>query len=116
MEQSIALMELKTRQRPDDKKFVGKPNERRDARKRIRTRPWDNCWFSNKPYMIALTIEEAIKVDPRYLLWCYDNLESIKWSTHTIKLFEKVKSDPITTRLITNQSDKDCHQSLMDNC
>ena len=116
MERSIDILDLKTKQRPDDKKFVGKPNERRDANKRVRTRPWDNCWFSNKPHIIALTIEEAIKRYPSYLVWCYTNLPAIKWSTHTIKLFEAIKNDTVTNRLITNQLDKACYESLLDNC
>lgn len=83
------LQEFKQYHRPDDKKFYGKPNER-TGYKRVRTRPWDNCWFSNRPEIIILTVEEAINKHRSYMLWCYANL-NIKWSVHTIKLFDKVK-------------------------
>lgn len=86
------LITLKKSHRPDYKIFDGMPNERisvitRDETRR-RTRPWDYCWFSNKPHIITLTVEEALNKYPSYILWCYDNL-NIKWSTHTIKLFNK---------------------------
>jgi len=82
---------LKDSHRPNQKSFYGqKPNEYYHASRRVRTRPWDNCWFSNKPEIINLTVEEAINKHPKYMLWCYQNL-NIKWSTHTIKLFDKIK-------------------------
>jgi len=83
------IVKLKRASLPDKQQFPGKLNERNTAdEKRKLTRPWDNCWFSNKPHIIALTVEEAIEKYPDYILWCYKNL-SIKWSTHTIKLFNK---------------------------
>jgi hypothetical protein len=85
------LINLKESQRPENKMFIGK-NERYTTAKgmetRKLTRPWDYCWFSNKPHIIELTVEEAIAKYPQYILWCYNNL-SIKWSMHTIKLFNK---------------------------
>ena len=82
------LEELKDSQRPSEKKFPGKPNERNvEGEYRLRTRPWDNCWFSRKPHIISLTVEQALNQYPNYILWCYKNL-SIKWSVHTVKLIE----------------------------
>ena len=81
---------LKDSHRPNQKAFYDKPNEFSYPCNRVRTRPWDNCWFSNKPEIINLTVEEAIKQHPKYMLWCYANL-NIKWSTHTIKLFDKIQ-------------------------
>jgi hypothetical protein len=83
------IVKLKRVSLPDKQKFPGKLNERNVSNeKRKLTRPWDMCWFSNKPHIISLTVEEAIEKYPDYMLWCYKNL-SIKWSTHTIKLFNK---------------------------
>ena len=74
---------------PSNKYFPNMPNEREleEYQKRRRTRPWDNCWFSNKPHIIILTVEEALNKYPDYILWCYKKLK-IEWSTHTIKLIE----------------------------
>ena len=83
------VQQLKDNHRPYMKSFKGKPNERTDCIRR-RTRPWDNCWFSNKPHIISLTVEQAIKAYPSYMLWCYSNLR-INWSVHTIKLFDQIK-------------------------
>jgi hypothetical protein len=83
-------VKLKRQSLPEKQQFPGKLNERNTVNeKRKLTRPWDNCWFSNKPHIITLTVEDAIKKHPQYMLWCYKNL-SIKWSTHTIKLFEQL--------------------------
>ena len=83
------IQNLKKRHRPEMKSFEGKPHER-SCLKRKRTRPWDNCWFSNKPHIISLTVEQAIKAYPSYMLWCYANLR-ISWSVHTVKLFDQIK-------------------------
>jgi hypothetical protein len=79
--------------RPENKKVYDKPNDTGNYGTRRRTRPWDNCWFSNKPHIINLTVEEAICQYPDYILWCYKNL-SIKWSVHTIKLIEASMNRP----------------------
>jgi hypothetical protein len=84
------LRQFKNAHRPESKRFEGKLNERdTTSESRRRSRPWDNCWFSNKPHIISLTIEEAISKHPDYMLWCYKNL-SIKWSVHTVRLFDKM--------------------------
>lgn len=87
---------LKHSHRPENKSFPDMPNERKwtwNDETRRRTRPWDQCWFSNKPHIISLTVEQAIVQYPDYILWCYTNL-SIKWSTHTIKLLDALKYRP----------------------
>jgi hypothetical protein len=87
------ILKIKESHRPEEKSFAGKLNERNvSGETRKRTRPWDNCWFSNKPHIIILTVEEAYKRYPSYILWCYKNL-SIKWSVHTIKMFESGNTD-----------------------
>lgn len=88
---SPRIQAMKLHHRPENKRFYEKPNEHLLAETRKRTRPWDNCWFSNKPHIILLTVEQAIERHPQYMLWCYNNL-NIKWSVHTVKLFEKIKS------------------------
>jgi hypothetical protein len=52
-------------------------------RKRHRTMLYDKCWFSNKPHIIVLTVEECIKKHPDYMRWIYKNLK-INWSMHVI--------------------------------
>jgi hypothetical protein len=84
----VSVVHLKAAQRPEKKVFVGKPHDSLNGTRR-RTRPWDNCWFSNKPQYIQLTVEEVFKINPSYILWCYDNLTSIKWSVHTMKMINK---------------------------
>lgn len=84
------IVRLKTKNRPENKEFFEKPYERL-CEKRKRTRPWDNCWFSNKPHIINLTVEQAIKQHPKYMLWCYENLKHIQWSVFTVKMFEDLK-------------------------
>ena len=82
------IQKLKAKHRPEEKEFPSMPNERVVYNEtRRRTRPWDNCWFSNKPEYIIHTVEEVFKMNPSYLQWCYNNL-SIKWSQHTIKMFQ----------------------------
>jgi hypothetical protein len=88
------IQQLKHSHRPENKDFNGLPNERDTLwETRRRTRPWDNCWFSNKPHIISLTIEQAVRQYPDYMFWCYKNLQ-IKWSTHTIKLFDSINNRP----------------------
>lgn len=82
------IRKMKRAQRPENKSFVDKPHERDSfGGERRSTRPWDNCWFSNKPHIINLTVEEAINQYPNYIMWCYKNLR-IKWSVYTIRLIE----------------------------
>ena len=81
------LYYYKQSHRPENKEFYDKPHDTGWYGTRRRTRPWDNCWFSNKPDIINLTVEEAINKHPNYIYWCYKNL-SINWSVHTIKLIE----------------------------
>jgi len=98
---STYLINLKNSHRPENKIFDGLPNERYSANmyeNRRRTRPWDNCWFSNKPDVIVLTVEQAIRQYPDYMQWCYNNLE-IKWSVHTIKLFKAHQPKQVLGRL-----------------
>ena len=83
------LQLLKHSNRPEYKNFYDKPHDTGWYGTRRRTRPWDNCWFSNKPHIISLTVEEAVNQFPDYMLWCYNNL-NIKWSVHTIKLFKAI--------------------------
>jgi hypothetical protein len=82
------LRQLKKSHRPEMKSFDNKPNERNAPwETRKCTRPWDNCWFSNKPYIVGLTVEQALNMYPNYIIWCYKNL-NIKWSVHTVRLIE----------------------------
>ena len=84
------IQKLKANNRPEQKEFPSMPNERYSANlyeNRRRTRPWDNCWFSNKPEYIIRTVEDVFKMNPGYVLWCYNNLY-IKWSQHTIKMLQ----------------------------
>jgi hypothetical protein len=93
---NVELMYLKQSNRPEKKLFTDMPNERDTVDElRRRTRPWDKCWFSNKPHIISLTVEEAVSQYPAYMLWCYNNL-NIKWSVHTVKLFESIKPVRLT--------------------
>jgi hypothetical protein len=91
---------LKRSYRPEYQSFPDMPNERNLTEyyeTRRRTRPWDNCWFSNKPHIINLTVEQAVSQYPDYMLWCYNNLE-IKWSTHTIKLFNAIQQKKLPSK------------------
>ena len=91
------IQKLKAIHRPEQKEFPSMPNERIVYNEtRRRTRPWDNCWFSKKPEYIVRTVEEVFKMNPGYLLWCYEKL-NIKWSTHTIKLFQTNKNFKLKT-------------------
>jgi hypothetical protein len=83
------LLEYKRSQRPENKDVYDKPYDK-GAHTRRATRPWDSCWFSNKPNIISLTVEEAIELHPQYMKWVYKNLTSIKWSVFTIRLLEKL--------------------------
>lgn len=84
------VVKLKKLSIPARNRFPGMPNERKATHEtRKLTRPWDSCWFSNKPHIVHLTVEEAINKYPMYMRWCYKNLD-IKWSTHTIKLLEQL--------------------------
>jgi hypothetical protein len=80
------LVELKRSQRPEEKVFYDKPYDTGFYTRR-RTRPWDNCWFSNKPQYIIRTVEEVFRINPSYILWCYNNL-NVKWSEYTIKMLQ----------------------------
>ena len=88
--QERELYYYKKSHRPENKEFCEKPNDTGYGTRR-RTRPWDNCWFSNKPNIISLTVEQAIRQHPNYMLWCYNNL-NIKWSVHTIKLLDALRN------------------------
>jgi hypothetical protein len=86
------LYKSKKKQRPENKVFDSMPNERDSSYgyKRRCTRPWDNCWFSNKPDVICLTIEQACSYNPSYMKWIYKNLTYIKWSVYSIRILEKL--------------------------
>lgn len=88
MEHTLYIKSLKQSNRPENKVF-DKPYDKGSSTRRA-TRPWDNCWFSNKPHIIALTVEQAISAYPQYMLWCYANLR-INWSVYTHRLFDKIK-------------------------
>jgi hypothetical protein len=91
--QERKLYYYKQSHRPENKEVYDKPNDTGNYGTRRRTRPWDNCWFSNKPHIINLTVEQAVRQYPDYMLWCYNNL-NIKWSTHAIKLFNSINNRP----------------------
>ena len=95
------LIQLKRSHRPENKKVYDKPHDTGEYGTRRRTRPWDNCWFSNKPHIINLTVEDAVRRYPDYMLWCYKNL-SIKWSVHTVRLIENTIKRPVyNTTVVT---------------
>lgn len=87
--QERELYYYKKSHRPENKKVYDKPNDTGYGTRR-RTRPWDKCWFSNRYDIIFLTVEQAVRQHPDYMLWCYKNL-SIKWSVHTVRLFDKLQ-------------------------
>lgn len=58
--------------------------------KRNRTMLSHQCWFSNKPHIQALTVEQCIKKHPSYMLWVYEHL-SINWSVYVIEQLEELK-------------------------
>lgn len=97
--QEKQLYYYKKSHRPENKDVFNKPNDKGNYGTRRRTRPWDNCWFSNKPHIIGLTVEQAVSQYPDYILWCYKNL-SIKWSTHTVKLIESKIKRPVYNTII----------------
>jgi hypothetical protein len=82
------LMYIKHKARPEFQIFDMK-NDKGNYGTRRRTRPWDNCWFSNKPQLINITVEEACNLYPSYMKWIYNNL-NIKWSVYSIQIFEKL--------------------------
>ena len=86
-EPSQQIKALKSKHYPSKKVFYDKPNDK-GACTRRRTRPWDNCWFSNKPEIIILTVEQAIKQHPNYMRWIYKNLTHINWSVYSIQMLE----------------------------
>ena len=89
METTLFIKNLKESNRPENKAFYDKPYDKGGNRRKA-TRPWDNCWFSNKPHIIKLTVVDAINGHPQYMLWCYANLK-INWSVYTHRLFDAVK-------------------------
>ena len=82
------LMYIKYKARPEFQEFDMK-NDRGNYGTRRRTRPWDKCWFSNKPQLINITVEEACNLYPSYMKLIYNNL-NIKWSVYSIQIFEKL--------------------------
>lgn len=89
MDTTLYIRSLKESNRPESKAFYDKPYDKGGNTRRA-TRPWDNVWFSNKPHIINLTVEQAISAYPSYMLWCYANLR-INWSVYTRRLFDKIK-------------------------
>ena len=82
------LMYIKHKARPEFQIFDMK-NDKGNYGTRRRTRPWDKCWFSNKPQLINITVEEACNLYPSYMKWIYRNL-NIKWSVYTIEILKKL--------------------------
>ena len=80
---------LKESHKPERKDFYGKPHEKFNYTRRA-TRPWDNCWFSNKRDIISLTVEQACITNPSYMKWIYKNLTYINWSVYSIRILEKL--------------------------
>ena len=83
------LLQYKRSHRPEKKIVYNKPYDNGIGKRRV-TRPWDNCWFSNKPDIISLTVEEAALKHPKYMKWVYQNLTRIKWSVFSIRILEKL--------------------------
>jgi hypothetical protein len=79
--------------RPENKIFTDYTNKPYDSpspfRTRRSTRPWDNVWFSRKPYIMILTVEEAIEKYPKDMIWYFNNLLHIKWSVFTVRLVKE---------------------------
>jgi hypothetical protein len=80
----------KVKARPERNRYEGKYERKDSLWRRERTRPWDKCWFSNKPHIINLTVEEAANRYPDYMKWVYRNLRGIKWSVFTERLLMKL--------------------------
>ena len=85
-EERAMIARMKFAHLPCNKTFYDKPHDTGMFTRR-RTRPWDNCWFSNKPEIIVLTVEQAVKKHPQYMKWIYSNL-SINWSVYSIQMLE----------------------------
>jgi hypothetical protein len=83
------ISQLKESHKPERKDFYGKPHEKFNYTRRA-TRPWDNCWFSNKLDVISLTVEQACIAHPSYMKWIYKNLTYINWSVYSIRILEKL--------------------------
>lgn len=57
---------------------------------RHRTKLEHPCWFSKKPHIQKLSVQQCIENYPNYMLWIYNNLH-INWSVRVIEQMEKVK-------------------------
>jgi hypothetical protein len=88
VQSTLEIKRLKHRARPEFQYFEMKNDYSTNGTRR-RTRPWDKCWFSNKPSLINVTVEEACTLQPSYMKWVYCNL-NIKWSVYTIEILKKL--------------------------
>lgn len=81
------------------------------------TRLTDKCWFSKKPHINELTVQEAIIKYPNYMLWCRLNLR-VRWAFKTREVLDKLcfednKNHPLVIAYLEKQEKEYEEQELL---
>lgn len=49
------------------------------------------CWFSKKPEYKSKTVNDVLKLDPDYIIWCKNNLSYLRFATGLTKRIKKAR-------------------------
>jgi len=55
------------------------------------------CWFSRIPEHKVRTVNEVLKADPAYIVWCRENLKHLRFATGLTKRIKKAAKELKTT-------------------
>lgn len=54
------------------------------------------CWFSRIEKYKSMTVNQLLKENPEYIIWCRDNLSHLRFATGLLKRIKKARKELIT--------------------
>jgi len=51
------------------------------------------CWFSRKPGYESMSVNDVLKKDPEYIIWCKQNLSYLRFSTGLSKRIKEARKN-----------------------
>jgi hypothetical protein len=51
------------------------------------------CWFSRKPEYQRMTVNDVLKKDPQYIIWCKVNLKYLRFATGLSNRIDKARKN-----------------------
>lgn len=51
------------------------------------------CWFSKSPVYRNMSVNEVLKINPEYIIWCRENLKYLRFPPGLTKRIKKAKRE-----------------------